>query len=67
MDLPIRSDEIPSINTIPDDVAAVTDLPIIDRPKKRLIIVELTAPFDTNLHSWEIRKEAKYNEHLVPI
>jgi hypothetical protein len=69
-DLPTRSYErADSINTIPEDIAAVADRPdltIIDRRAKRMIVVELTAPFDTNLATWENEKETRYNRNLIP-
>ena len=70
VDLPTKSYECSdSVQTIPDDIAVVSkrpDISVVDRRNKKLMIVELTAPFDMNLHEWEKTKEAKYRQTLIP-
>ena len=69
-DLPSRSYERPdSICTIPDDILPSDvrpDLSIIDRKNRRILLAELTIPFDTNLNARERDKADKYNRSLVP-
>lgn len=69
--LPNRWYEITDyIYTIPEDITAVAnrpDLTIIDQWNKRLLIVELTALFDTNLGTGENTKQTKHNRDLIPV
>ena len=50
-------------NTIPPDILVTNqrpDLTIIDREAKQLVILELSIPFETNLHAARERKADRY-------
>ena len=63
-DLP---DSMFGISTVPTDILVTTqkpDLVIVDRALKRIILIELTVPFDINISSAHERKTKRY-ENLI--
>ena len=43
------------------------DLVLVDRPAKRLMIIELTIPFDTNVNAAHARKCERYEDLLLDL